>query len=46
MGLVSRSKRKRKENVRKNNFSVFDFVIKDRKKSQNIIKIIKKFLYF
>ena len=34
------------KNAKKNYFFIFDFIIKNVKKKLNIIKIIKKFIYF
>ena len=39
--------RKEKKNAKENDFFIFDFTIKNSKKKKlNIIKIIKKFVYF
>ena len=39
--------RKEKKNAKENDFLIFDFTIKNSKKKKlNIIKIIKKFVYF
>ena len=40
--------RKEKKNAKENDFFIFDFTMKNSKKKKklNIIKIIKKFVYF